>query len=136
LSFCLIKAKWPKICWKECLWFIQNVIFAYPLFSPTIKFNLSWPIAFITLYLHSPSPFSYISFEIDIVFIWNYKMHVHCKTSLIRFFSSKARLIYHVYKYWFFYLLFYTAELPRWRQGLTYLAAPSKLKYDVCRKML
>jgi hypothetical protein len=73
-------------------------------------------------YLHSPSPFSYISFEIDIVFIWNYKMHVCCKTNLIRFF---------IYKY----LLFYTAALPRWRQGLTYLAVPSKLKYDVCRKM-
>jgi hypothetical protein len=43
-------------------------------------------------YLHSPCPFFYISFEIDMVFIWNYKMHVCCKTSLIQFFSTKARL--------------------------------------------
>jgi hypothetical protein len=32
--------------------------------------------------------------------------------------------------------LLYTAALPRWRRGLAYLAVPSKLKYDVCRKML
>jgi hypothetical protein len=37
----------------------------------------------------------------------------------------------------FCYVLFYTAALQRWRRGLTYLAAPSNLKYDVhvCRKM-
>jgi hypothetical protein len=27
--------------------------------------------------------------------------------------------------------MYYTAALPRWRRGLTYLAVPSKLKYDV-----
>jgi hypothetical protein len=49
-------------------------------------------------------------------FYLNYKMHVCCKTSSNRFFSTKARLIY---KYWFFYALFYTAALPRWRRDLT-----------------
>jgi hypothetical protein len=41
-------------------------------------------------HLHSTSPFSYISFETDNIFIWNYKMNVCCKTSLIQFFQHEG----------------------------------------------
>jgi hypothetical protein len=50
-------------------------------------------------------------------FYLNYKMHVCCKTSSIRFFSTKARLIY---KYWFFLCVVLHCTITTLEVGFNY----------------
>jgi hypothetical protein len=64
----------------------------------------------------------------DTVFIWNYKMHVCCTTSLIRFFSTKVCL---KYKQWFLLYVVLHCSITTLEAGFdilscSYLSALSK----------
>jgi hypothetical protein len=80
------------------------------------------------IYIHrvlSPIFLLKLTIFVDIVFIWNYKMHACCKTSLIRFFSTKACLIY---KYWFLLCVVLHCSITTLEAGFNIFGCSIKVK--------